>query len=64
MPATSYQKGLVYHGLGEMALALDFFERAAEERDSFFATSQTGPHLRGLRAEPRFGAIRQRMGVD
>lgn len=58
----SYWIGLIYVGLGENGEALDFLERAIEERSSWLPWINVEPRFDSLRDEPRFKRLVVRMG--
>jgi tetratricopeptide (TPR) repeat protein len=51
-------------GLGERKQAIQWLERACEERDSHLPFLHVDPRLASLRAEPRFKALLQRLGLQ
>lgn len=51
---SAYDKALVYLGLGDTEAALDWLERAFEERSYWLIYLQVDPALDPLRASPRF----------
>ena len=58
---TSYNRVMVYAGLGENALALDWLERAYDERSYWLIYLRVDPVLDPLRNERRFIAIDEKM---
>lgn len=57
-----YSVGLIYVALGMYDVALNWFERAAQERCPWFSFMANGdPRLDGLRSDPRFGTLRRLM---
>jgi len=54
---------IVHAGLGERDQAIDWLERAYEERDSHLPFLNVDPRLRNLRQEPRFEALLKRVGL-
>ena len=58
----SYWIALLYTGLGEVDTALDWLERAFEERSSWLVWINVEPRFDRLRAAPRFGDLLRRMG--
>ncbi len=59
-----YSVGLVYIALGMQEAALDWFERAAQERCPWFSFVAMGdPRLDRLRSDPRFDALLRPMRI-
>jgi serine/threonine-protein kinase len=56
-------QGMVYTGLGEKNLALDWLEKAAESRDVLLTYLSVMPPFDPLRGEPRLIALERRMAV-
>ncbi|HEY8559169.1 MAG TPA: winged helix-turn-helix domain-containing protein [Pyrinomonadaceae bacterium] len=54
---------VIYAGLGEKGAALDWLEKAFEERSWWIATLRTNPQLDSLRAEPRFQELLKRANL-
>ncbi len=52
---------IIYAGLGERAKALDWLEKAFEQRDPKMAFLKVEPKWNGLRSEPRFIELMRRM---
>jgi len=60
-----YSVGLVYIALGMHEAALDWFERAAQERCPWFTFVALGdPRLDGLRSDPRFDELLKLMRTE
>lgn len=57
-----YHFAVVYTGLGERAQALDYLERAADERFNWLVFLKVEPIFDSLHSEPRFSALVQRVG--
>jgi TolB-like protein/Tfp pilus assembly protein PilF len=55
---------LVHVGLGELDEALDRLERAYEERDTWMLMLKIDPVFDGLRSEPRFITLLEKVGVE
>jgi hypothetical protein len=53
----------LYLGLGDNARALDWSERAYDERRGWVAYVRVNPLMDPLRAEPRFAALTERMHI-
>jgi len=53
----------VYLGLGDADRAFEWMEKAIEVRDPLIFPIKTFPHLDPLRADPRFGALLQKMNL-
>jgi hypothetical protein len=54
---------LVHAGLGDRGQALDWLERAYDERSDYMPYLGLEPMLDGLRAERRFAALVRRVGL-
>ena len=55
----------IYLGLGDASRALSLLERAAADRDAFYASeSLAEPFFDPIRADPRFAAIVAKVGLD
>jgi TolB-like protein/Flp pilus assembly protein TadD len=60
-----YSVGLIYVALDLQDLAMDWFDNASKERCPWFTFMVNGdPRLDGLRSDPRFEKLRQRMRPD
>ncbi len=57
-------RAVMWMELGEKNKALDYLEKAYEERDSFMAWLKVWPVFDSLRAEPRFQAMLKKMNLD
>lgn len=55
---------LVFLGLGETSMALDWLERALDEHDPGLVYVAVKPQYQALRGEPRFAAILRRVGLQ
>jgi serine/threonine-protein kinase len=62
VPATSFI--FAYTALGKTSEALDWLERAANERSTSLTVLQSTPLLDNLRDEPRFRTVLKRMNLD
>lgn len=60
----SYYFALLHVGLGERDQALQWLERAYQERSTVLAYLGIDPRLRSLHDEPRFRALVQRIRGD
>jgi tetratricopeptide (TPR) repeat protein len=58
-----FQIGIAVLGLGHTDDALDWFERAVDERDPGFLVNQHLNVFDGLRSDPRFVRLRERIGL-
>jgi hypothetical protein len=54
---------LVHAGLGDNGRALEFLERAGEERSPRLVFLGVEPAFDGLREDPRFAALRRKLGL-
>jgi DNA-binding winged helix-turn-helix (wHTH) protein len=59
-----YMRARLYAGIGEDEKALRFLEKAYEERDGGLSLIKVDPGLDSLRAETRFIAIQERVGLS
>jgi class 3 adenylate cyclase/TolB-like protein/Tfp pilus assembly protein PilF len=60
----SYWIALVYTGLGEIAPAVAWLERAYEERSSWLVWIKVEPRFDPLRSDPRFVSLLRRMRLE
>ena len=60
----AYYLAVSYAMLGEDDKALDWLERAIEEREGFATQAKVDPWLRGLHGEPRFRELLARMNLS
>jgi TolB-like protein/Flp pilus assembly protein TadD/tRNA A-37 threonylcarbamoyl transferase component Bud32 len=60
---TPYALALVHAGLGENDRALEWLERAGEERSPRLVFLSVEPAFDGLRGDPRFAAFRRKLGL-
>lgn len=58
-----YDLALVYAGLGDKDQALDWLQRAYQERSSLLVFALREPRLVSLRSEPRFAALMREFGL-
>ena len=58
-----YASALVHLGLDERDQALELLQRAADERFPWAIHYSVNPQLDALRADPRFKALLQRIGI-
>ena len=58
-----YALALVHAGLGENGRALEWLERAGEERSPRLVFLGVEPAFDGLRGDPRFAALRKKLGL-
>jgi len=54
----------IYAGLGDKEKALAYLDRAIEVRDTSLPLQLLSPEFDGLRAEPAFMGLRQKMGLE
>jgi serine/threonine-protein kinase len=59
----AYAMALVYAGLGDGGRALEWLERAGEERSPRLVFVGVEPAFDGLRSDSRFAALRKRLGL-
>jgi hypothetical protein len=53
--------GIMCLGLGQVEQALDWYEKAIEDRDAIALYLSTEPKLGRLRSHPRYQALRRKM---
>jgi hypothetical protein len=53
--------GIMYLGLGQVETAMDWYEKAIEERDAIPLYLSTEPKLGRLRSHPRCQALQRQM---
>jgi tetratricopeptide (TPR) repeat protein len=60
---SAFYIAMVYSGLGELDAAFEYMDRAFEERTSYMAYAGVTPFLDGLKRDPRYGLLIQRLGL-
>jgi serine/threonine-protein kinase len=60
---SAFYIAMVYSGLGELDSAFEYMDRAFEERSSYLAYAGVTPFLDGLKGDPRFNLLLQRLGL-
>jgi len=60
----SVDVALVQYGLGDADKALEWLERAYQQRDAGLIDIGVDPQWAGLRYDPRFSALFKRMGLE
>jgi adenylate cyclase len=55
---------IMHFGLGNVELAMDWYEKAAEDRDPIALMLETEPGLGRLRSHPRYQMLRRKMGLE
>jgi|SRR5216683_2600276 len=58
-----YQVAMIYEGLGDKEQALAWLERAYQQRVHNMVFLKVEPELDGLRSDPRFASLVQRVGL-
>jgi len=61
---THWARAIIYIGLGQNGLALDWLEKACEERDGWIWALSIEPWYAPLRGEPRFQALLKKVGPN
>ncbi|RMF59260.1 MAG: hypothetical protein D6743_16595, partial [Calditrichaeota bacterium] len=59
-----YHIAAIYEGLGEKDRALQWLEKAYNDRDPVMAQLKVDPRLDGLRQSPRFAVLLKKMGLE
>jgi tetratricopeptide (TPR) repeat protein len=59
----SYEIAKIYEALGQRDRALEWLERAYRQRSHSMVFLKVDPQLRGLRSDPRFIALVERVGM-
>jgi tetratricopeptide (TPR) repeat protein len=60
---SAYERALIYTGLGENMQALEWLERAFQERSAWMVKLKIDPRLDPLRADARFTDLLRRVGL-
>jgi len=60
----SYWIALIFTGLGDVDQAMTWLERACDERSSWIVWAKVEPRFDGLRSNPRFISLLQKMRLD
>lgn len=60
----AHSVGMIHLGLGDTERALDWLERAYEDRNTHIVEAAVRPELQVLRGHPRFEALLERTGLD
>ncbi|HSL68616.1 MAG TPA: hypothetical protein VK864_00175 [Longimicrobiales bacterium] len=63
-PVSPYWIGTLYAALGDTDRALDWLERAYDERDGWMVNLGVEPYFDGLREQPRFRALLSRLRLN
>jgi len=63
-PVPASRFAWIYTGLGEVEQALDWLEKALEERDGFIIHLHVDPCWEVLRSHPRYQALLKKMNLD
>ncbi len=63
-PVQATEIAAVYAGLGEKRKALEWLERAYEEREGWLIEIKVDPRFDSLRSEPQFQDLLRRMGLE
>ncbi len=58
-----FQIAVVYEGLDERKLALDWLEKSRQERFNWLPFIEVDPALKNLRSEPRFVELAKSLGL-
>jgi TolB-like protein/Tfp pilus assembly protein PilF len=61
---SSFAVAVIYAGLGEMQLALEWLEKACDERATWMIFARVHPYFDALQAEPRFQALVRRLRFE
>jgi len=61
---SAFDIAIIHTALGEVETALDWLERAFEERSDHLPYIRVNPRLDPLREQPRFRTLLQRMGLE
>jgi TolB-like protein/DNA-binding winged helix-turn-helix (wHTH) protein/Tfp pilus assembly protein PilF len=61
---SAHDIALIYLGLGDKAQAINWLEKAYQERSSNLIYLQVDPRFDGLRTDPRFQDLLRRMGLN
>ncbi|MBA3716267.1 MAG: hypothetical protein H0W76_28075 [Pyrinomonadaceae bacterium] len=61
---SSFVSTLIYIGLGEKDQALQWLEKACDERSDYMVILKVDPVFDSLRSDPRFSDMQQRVGLS
>lgn len=61
---SAYEIAEIYVGLGEKNVAIDWLQKAFDERSRELAFLKVEPRLDSLRSDPRFTALLKKMGLE
>ncbi len=62
--AVAFNLALIYASLNDKDKALEWLEKAYEDRSTMLIWIKVNPRLENLRSEPRFKAVVKRMGLE
>lgn len=60
----SFNLAILYMGLDEKGSAFEWLEKAYQERSSWLVSLKVEPILDGLRSDPRFTALLEKVGLE
>jgi hypothetical protein len=60
----SFSFAVIHQGLGEMDKALDWYEKAVDEREPLMLQFNVHPNYDPVRAHPRYPALLRRMNLE
>jgi hypothetical protein len=60
----AYDRAVIYAGLNQIDAALEWLQRAHEERSSWIGYLKVEPRLDPLRSDPRFAELLSTVGLE